>query len=277
MLRLWKVCHQMEIGVSSASFYPLETEFAVSELIKLGFHKTELFLNSESEFDPTYCKNLRKILDSACVSVVSVHAYTAAVEGIYFFGDYPRRTADSIEAYRKYFRAAEILGAKYFTFHGDRTLTGKRSIHQTPIDRHSEVLLRLADAAKEHGILIAQENVSWCTSADPEYIRGLRRNLGDAIGYTLDLKQARRANTPWQDYADAMGDRIVNLHISDVKGDKTSILPGRGDFDYIEFYQFLKKIGYSGDSIIEVYREDYNQFFELVDAKRYVESVFCEK
>jgi len=266
----------MEIGISSASFYPLETEFAVSELIKLGFRKTELFLNSESEFEFEYCQKLRSTLDAAGVSVVSVHAYTAAVEGIYFFGDYPRRTADSIEAYRKYFRAAEILGAKYFTFHGDRTLTGGRSVHQTPIERHSEVLFRLANAAKEHGILIAQENVSWCTSADPAYIRGLRENLGDVIGYTLDLKQARRANIPWQAYADAMGDRIVNLHISDVKGDKTSLLPGCGDFDYIEFYRFLKKFGYKGDSIIEVYREDYNQFFELVDAKRYVESVFGE-
>ncbi len=267
----------MEIGISSATFYPMETERAVSELIQLGFRKTELFLNSESEFDAEYCKQLRKTLDEAGVSVVSVHAYTAAVEGIYFFGDYPRRTADSIEAYRKYFCAAEILGAKYFTFHGDRTLTGKRPINQTPIDRHCESLFRLAGAAKEHGILIAQENVSWCTSADPKYIRGLRENLGDTIGYTLDLKQARRAGVPWREYADAMGNRIVNLHISDEHGDRTSILPGAGDFDYIEFYRFLKKIGYTGDSIIEVYRDDYNQFFELVDAKHYVDTILKEK
>lgn len=266
----------MEIGVSSASFYPLETEHAVTELIRLGFSKTELFLNSESEFDPVYCKALRKQLDAAGVSVLSVHAYTAAVEGIFFFGDYPRRTADSINAYRKYFAAAEILGAKYFTFHGDRTLTGKRSIHQTPIEKHSEVLFRLAAAAKEHGVLLTQENVSWCTSADPEYIRGLKENLGDAIGYTLDLKQARRANVPWQAYFEAMGDRLVNLHISDTRGEKTSLLPGFGDFDYREFYRFLKNFGYSGDSIIEVYREDYGEYCEMCESKRYLESVLAE-
>ncbi len=260
----------MEVGISSATFYPLETERAVDELIRLGFRKIELFLNSEYEFSPEYCRKLRKTLDAAGVSVLSVHSYTAAMESLLFFSAYSRRTDDGLIQYSRYFAAAEILGAKYFTFHGDRSFPNK----EISFDHHCEVLSRLADAASAHGVLLTQENVSWCVSNAPSYLLALRRNLGDAIGFTLGLKQARRANVSWQDYAEAMGNRLVNLHVSDGLGEKTSLLPGCGEFDYHQYYRFLMNSGYSGDALIEVYREDFGDYSEISRAKDYLDTVF---
>ena len=41
----------MQVGISSAVFYPMETEKAIDKIIELGFKKAELFLNCESEYE----------------------------------------------------------------------------------------------------------------------------------------------------------------------------------------------------------------------------------
>ncbi|MBQ3054818.1 MAG: sugar phosphate isomerase/epimerase [Oscillospiraceae bacterium] len=259
----------MEIGVSSACFYPLPVENAVDRLIALGFPKAEIFVNTESEYHPTFCKNMRKKLNDGGVDVVSLHSYTAAFESLYFFSGYSRRVNDAIDIYHRYFEAAAILGAEYFTFHGERT-PGQVGFGGTSVEHHCEVLFRLAEAAKQHGIIVTQENVSWCASSDPNYIRALHDNLGDKIGFTLDLKQARRVNVPWQEYADAMGDRLLNLHISDGKAEKTSLLPGQGEFNYHQFFGYLEKIGYSNSLLIEVYSRDFSDDSEFLTAKDFL-------
>ncbi len=261
----------MEIGVSSASFYPMQTEEAIDRIIQLGFRNTEIFVNSECEYHPTFCKNLRKKLDDGGVNVVSVHSYTAAIESLYFFSGYSRRISDAMDAYNRYFEAAAILGAQYFSFHGERN-PNQIGYGGVGIEAQCEVFCRLAECAAQHGIIVAQENVSWCASHDPKYIRALREALGDKIGFTLDLKQARRVNTPWQEYADAMSDRLLNIHISDGKGEKLSLLPGKGDFDYHQFFNCLAQKEYSNFLIIEVYRQDYGDDSEFLAAKSFLEA-----
>ena len=44
----------MNIGVSTASFYPLETEAALEELGKAGVKYTEIFFNALSELKPAF-------------------------------------------------------------------------------------------------------------------------------------------------------------------------------------------------------------------------------
>lgn len=261
----------MEVGISSACFYPMRTEEAVDKIIDLGFRNAEIFVNCESEFDPIYCKNLRKKLDDGGVNVVSVHSYTAVIESLYFFSGYGRRVEDGLDAYRRYFEAAAILGAKYFSFHGERT-PKTVGYGGADFDAQCETLCRLADTAAEHGITVAQENVSWCASSDPNYIRALRNALGDKIGFTLDLKQARRVNVPWQEYADAMGDRLLNIHISDGKDEKLSLLPGKGEFNYHQFFNYLSEKEYSNFTIIEIYSTDFCNFFDFEASKRFLEA-----
>ncbi len=50
----------IELGMSTASFYPQFTEDAARKIVKLGYSKAEVFLNSECEFDAEYIKELKK-------------------------------------------------------------------------------------------------------------------------------------------------------------------------------------------------------------------------
>ena len=54
----------MNIGVSTASFYPLETEAALEELGKAGVKYTEIIFNALSELKPAFIDILEDILDN---------------------------------------------------------------------------------------------------------------------------------------------------------------------------------------------------------------------
>lgn len=264
----------MKIGISSASFYPTFTENAVDHIIELGFKNAEIFLNSECEFESAYVSALQNKLVLGGVDVISVHPYTSAIEALYFFTEYSRRMDDAVEKYKHYFHMAEVLGAKYFTFHGDRNIVGTNSRNLNPqlLDRHLEVFTRLSAAAREFGITITQENVSWCLSANPYYIRCLREELGDKIGFTLDIKQAHRAQVDVEEYIEAMGDRLLNVHISDSSMHNMCLLPGEGTIDFADFIKKLTNIGYNGALIIEVYSDAFNSFRQIKSSKILLEN-----
>ena len=63
----------MNIGVSTASFYPLETEEALEQLGKAGVKYTEIFFNALSELKPAFIDILEDILDNYGIKVTSVH------------------------------------------------------------------------------------------------------------------------------------------------------------------------------------------------------------
>ncbi len=55
------------------------------------------------------------------------------------------------------------------------------------------------------------------------------------MAFTLDVKQANRLGIAPADMLDAMGDRLVHLHLSDFTAADDCLLPGAGCFDYRTF------------------------------------------
>ena len=108
----------MTIGLSTACFYPENTENTVSILKRLGVKKTEVFLEAQSESRKVFYKPLRKSLDSAGIEVISVHGFVAFYEP-FLFSEYKRRADDAFYEFEKISEAAAGLGAKYYTFHGN--------------------------------------------------------------------------------------------------------------------------------------------------------------
>lgn len=242
----------MEIGVSTACFYPTLTETTPEILQKMGVKKAEVFLNSESEYEADFCVPLKKKLDENGIEVVSVHSFVAQHEP-FLFSDYPRRVADAEKVYRKVLSACNMLGAKYHTFHGARKeMLGK----YFDADGYVKTINRLADIAGEYGIKLALENVSWCVSYDVALWRLILPKLTSKyLGFTLDLKQARRAGYSYKDYAELFADRLLNVHISDANDESDCLLPGDGNVDFAEVFSYLKNLGYQGNLIVEVYNE----------------------
>ena len=260
----------MQIGISTASFYPMLLEDGIALAAELGYRYVELFFNSESEYSPAFCRERRRQLDDFGIQVNSVHPFTSAMEGHLLFSDYLRRTDDALDQYRRYFDAAASLGAKYFTFHGE-TVRSRGLPPSRTDERRFQTYARLCRAAEESGIVFAQENVSWCKSCDPGFLKALYDHVPQ-LCFTLDTKQAVRAGRTWEEYVDTVGDRIVNLHVSDYNGQTDCLLPGQGECAFSALFHTLEQCGYTGRAIVEVYRTDYRQPQELETVRRFLQS-----
>ena len=262
----------MRIGISSAVFYPQISEKAIEKVCKAEAVCAEYFYNCDYEISDEFVGHLKNICTEQCLEIISVHPYTAFAEDVYFFSDYERRTEENFKRYAAVFENAKKLGAKFLTLHGERLNKTTFSGAHIEAERSIRSLSVLANEAKKKGITLCIENVAWCKSSDLEYLRRVSENVPD-IGFTLDLKQARRAGVPYEKYIEIMGERLLNVHVSDCNQESDCLLPGEGEFDFSSFIRNMKKIGYKGDFIIEVYSSAFSEESRISKAKEYLESI----
>lgn len=261
----------MKIGISTACFYPNTPEQALERIADLGLDLCEIFFNCDSEVMEPILAQMQQIATDRGLTIRSMHPYTSLMEGVYLLSDYPRRAEEGFARYRIYLRAARAMGAKYLTFHGERNM-GAPITAEIPAAKIA-AYQRLCAIAAEEGMVIAQENVAWCKSASPEYLRALRKAVPD-LRFTLDLKQAGRAGKSWQDYLPVMGDRLVNVHINDYDDTHSCLLPGEGVVDYQALSDALKSVGYAGDALIEVYASNFTSDTQITQAAAFLRKIF---
>ncbi|MCB2353458.1 sugar phosphate isomerase/epimerase family protein [Clostridium estertheticum] len=256
----------MDIGLSSACFYPkLNTEDSIQTMKELGFNFGEIFLNTHCEYKEDFIRVLLEKKELYEFNVNSVHAFSASFEP-YLFDKYDRRRKDVLEQFKEVVKAAKILGASCYTFHGMRYADFNELDTEFIVDIYNE----LSYIALEAGIKLAQENVSWCMSSDLKFLTLLSQKCKYPIYFTLDLKQACKANIPIEKYIEVMGSNIVNLHINDRDDNSPCLLPGKGNLDYDDIARNLKNVNYSGKGIIEVYSNNFSSYEELTKVKEFV-------
>lgn len=250
----------MEIGVSTACLYPLETEKALEALGNCGVRETEIFLNSWSELTETFCKELERIQAGYGMRVVSIHPFTSGIESYMLFSGYLRRFEDCRDIYKKYFETAARLGGKYVVLHGDRIGNA------LPAEEYCRRFLVLDADAKTFGVRLLQENVNKYRASQPDFIRRLRQLSGDGISFVFDVKQAVRAGFGPRAVLDAMGDRVAHVHISDHDAASDCLLPGRGTADFPGLFRMIAAHGQPECYMIEVYRNAFSAPDELKKA-----------
>ena len=81
----------MDIGLSSACFYPLETEKSIVRAGETGVKTIEIFMNADSEFEPAFVKNMADVCNSYGMEVSSVHTMGSFTESYHLFSSYKRR------------------------------------------------------------------------------------------------------------------------------------------------------------------------------------------
>lgn len=244
----------MEAGISTACFYPLETEKALAGLMDRGVKKVEIFLNSASELEQGFLCQLKSLLANADASAVSIHPFTSGFEPFLFFQQYERRFQDSLEFYRRYFYAAAYLGAKYVIFHGNWQ---ERAGDLRDPREYFERFALLRERSMEEGVLLIQENVHRFCSAKAEFLTQMRQYLHDQVEFTLDLKQAVIAGEGVDAVYSAMGSRLRHIHLSDQGAEGPCLSVGRGEFDFAGFFRHLRQDGYTGDMVLELYQHSY--------------------
>lgn len=260
----------MEIGLSSASFYPqVKTEDSIKIMKELGFGVGEIFLNSVSEYEYDFIKLLVDEKEKNEFKVNSVHGFSASFEP-FIFDAYKRRRNDMMVYFKKICNAGKQLGAKCYTFHGMKN----NGVRKLGLDFVIEIYNELTYIAGEAGIMLAQENVSWCMSHDLNFLRELREKCKYPLYFTLDIKQAYRVGIDPVDYIKVMKDKMVNLHINDKDEENNCLLPGKGNVNYERISNELEKAGYTGNGIIEVYRDNYENFSELTESCKHIQKYF---
>ena len=258
----------MRIGISTASFYPdITTEESLEVMKKLGFNICEAFLESDYETSSGYALSLLEKSKNLDIEIYSVHAFSPTFEP-FLFDKYERRRLEMEKKFKSVCKAANILGAKYYTFHGMKNTKGK--------DDYKEIgkkLDYLCNIAKEYDVNLCLENVSRCKGGNLEFLSNIEKYMDNQLNYTLDLKQARRNNKSPFEYLNIYKNNIKNVHINDSLNESLCLLPGAGNDNLKELISSIYKLDKNIPYIIEVYRDNYKTFDEIINSRKYLESL----
>lgn len=261
----------MDVGASSSCFYPLETEKAFLNIASSGIKTAEIFLNSPSELEKDFVRQLKSIKDCYGVEVTSIHPYRSFSEGYDLFSKYERRFRDATELFKRYFEAANELGAEFIILHGSR---GRIEISS---EEYASRYYRLSEIAVREGCILTHENVVDYSGATPEFMAFMKNQLGSSFKMVLDIKQARRAKADIKQFIDAIGENIVHVHLSDCDRKRDCIPPGEnGLFDFKELFTLLHRVGYKGRYIVELYSDSFSDVNEIVESTVYLQHILKE-
>jgi sugar phosphate isomerase/epimerase len=130
---------------------------------------------------------------------------------------------------------------------------------------------QLGRIALEYGITLCFENVHWAAFNYPDFFRQMK-DYCPSVGAVLDIKQAWQSGYPWEEYLDAMGDRLRNVHLCDHIGDKLC-MTGKGEFPFGRLIEKLKKVNYGGSLIIEQYSGNYESTDEIKQSVEYIKNL----
>ncbi len=257
----------MKIGISTATFYPLETEQALTRAIELGASCVEIFFNAFCETKPEFVRQLGEQLQEHQVKLTSLHPFTSGMEPMFFFSNYPRRFSDGLELYRHYFEILAELGGRYIILHGHHNKPG------ASMEQYVERYARLHELGRSFGLYIAQENVARCLSRDPELFRRIAQAVPDAK-FTLDIKQAIRSGVTVEEMLDAMGEHLAHIHVSDNSPQCDCLPVGEGTMDFAAFFRRLRRMNYQGDMVLELYQDSYHHPSQLSRSLRRLENLW---
>lgn len=253
----------MNIGISSACYYPLETELALEEVGKSGASTTEIFFNAESELKSSFVDILLNIKENYGLNIASVHPTMSLAESFMIFSAYERRFYESLEKYTRYSEVAAELGAKYIIMHGGKP-NGILSDEE-----YCERYMMLKEATLKNGVTVLQENVANFRSGDIEFLRSMKNILNQDAEFCFDIKQAVRCGYLPNETIDEFHENIKHFHISDHSLASDCQLPFNGKYDFGEFLKKLKDLNYNGSCVIEVYNNAYKNYSEITNS--------CEK
>ena len=256
----------MNIGISSACFFPDIPEKAVDFLVENKIGYAEFFLNCYSEFSIDFIKKLKKNLDTVPTEIFALHPFSSGFENRLFFSEYRRLFSDGLEIYKRFFEAAAYMNADLFILHGADRYS---SISD---NEYFERFQEIDRAAASFGIRLAQENVANFKSRSVDFIKNMKNQLGDVV-FTLDIKQCRRASQNVFDMAKAMGNSLRHIHLSDSDASHDCLPPGTGSFDFGKFFELIDSIcDKTPSAVIELYKKNYSSPSQLVSSLNYLRS-----
>lgn len=253
----------MKTGISTASLFGrFLTEDALKFLSDNKVGCAEVFLESYCEYSADFGKKLKAVKGDT--EIHSVHTLTTQFEP-QLYSLNVRAKQDSFALLESTMRAAEELGAKYYTFHGGARY--KKIPYDLDFDRIGRETQEVIDVCFKHGVSLAYENVHWGYYNYVGFFKELKKRTS-GLKATFDIKQARLSGADYREYIEEMGKDLVTAHISDVAENGKMCLPciGKGITDFGDVFKRLRDVGFDGAILLEVYKNDFKEFAELFDS-----------
>ncbi len=239
----------LELGLSSGALYPhVATEETAEVAARLGLWELELMLQTAGEYEAIFLRDTARRCREAGCRVHAVHLWRDFHP---LLSPYPRRVAEGYAHFARAIEGAQLLGARVLVWHGpEQGELGPEAAWEGFIDVAAE---RVA-ACGAAGLTLAVENVSWCALASAREVSAFAARLPDAPGFAFDPFQAAEAGAnPFMVLA-AMGERVVDVHLSDRRAaDPTArhLPPGDGDLPWPALLRAIAGAGYTGPLIVE--------------------------
>ena len=187
------------------------------------------------------------------------------------FSPHQRTVVDAEKTFRAVCRAGFELGAKYFTFHGPFIKVGRE--FDLDFGKFSARMNELCEIAASYGLSIAFENVNWAVGNTPEFFAELLP-LCPKLKTTLDIKQALFAQIDPVRFLEAMGDRLVTVHVCDTDRSMNAMLPFKGRYNFERFFKELKRYTNIDPAILlEVYRKNFDSVEELKNCQEKIQNL----
>lgn len=244
-------------------FLRANTEDAVALFAEWGVPCAEVFFTTFSEYSAEFARELNA--KKGTMKVVSVHVLGTEFEP-QLYSEHPRVRADAYYWLERAMKAAQTLGASYYTFHG---LTRAKRTFRENIPRVSALTREISEYCAKFGVTLSFENVEWAFYNRPGVFHGLKQACPNLKG-VLDIKQARISGYDYRDYLTEMGHELSHVHVSDVDENGKMCLPGQGTFDFDELFARLADVGFGGAVLLENYGKDYGDFGQLKAAWEYL-------
>lgn len=255
----------MQTGISTASLFGrMPTEDALKFLSDNKISCAEVFLESFCEYKKDFGQLLKSVKGE--LSVHSVHTLTTQFEPtLYSINE--RAKKDSFELLDQTMGVAELIGARYYTFHGGARF--KKTPFKIDFERVGAITRDILECTKKHGVTLAYENVHWGYYNYIGFFKELRARV-NGLKATFDIKQARQSGIDYGEYISEMAEDIVTVHLSDVNAEGKMCLPGFGITDFYDVYSRLLDVGFDGAVLIEAYQNDFKTYDELFRSVEYL-------
>ena len=243
----------LRLGLSTGALYPdVVTEEAPALAAAHGFADLEIMLQTAGEYAPGLQRRLAATCRAAGCRVHAVHVWQELHP---LLSPYRRRAAEGLALFDRAIAGAAALGARAIVWHGP-----KRAEVATPAawERFLEATAERAAACAAAGLALGLENVSWCALASVRDVTAFAARLPELappahLGFVFDPFQAAEAGAnPFMLLA-AMGDRVVDVHLSDRRdGDPAArhLPPGDGDLPWPALLRAVAGV-YAGPLMVE--------------------------
>lgn len=243
----------LSLGVSSGAFYPyIATEDTPAAAAALGFTELEIMLQTVGEYEIGFARQVAANAAAAGVGIRSVHTWEQFHQVL---SPYERRAQEGRDMMARAIGVATTVGASILVWHGPSRADVKLD---GGWERFLEETRAFAGQCADAGITLALENVGRSALGQVRDVTAFARRLAEfeegSIGFVFDPFQAAEAGAnPFMMLA-AMGNRVVNVHISDwLEADPSQrhLPPGEGDLPWPALTRAIAGSGYEGPLIIE--------------------------